>query len=124
MRGFEVPDRVPEDAEFTATVTVGNVGERDGTFRGTLGDAAMSAQPLIAVDVPAGTTTESSHEVRARFGESAELTVVLILSAITSWRYSAPRGADTAHGLITDSISWQDYWDQEQLTRTVRAASA
>lgn len=97
MRGFEVPDRVPEDAEFTATVTVGNVGERDGTFRGTLGDAAMSAQPLIAVDVPAGTTTESSHEVRARFGESAELTVVL---------------------------GWQDYWDQEQLTRTVRAASA
>ncbi len=28
-----------------------------------------------------------------------------ILSAITSWRYSAPRGADTAHGLIADSIN-------------------
>jgi hypothetical protein len=30
---------------------------------------------------------------------------LFILSAVTAWRYSAPRGAENAHELTADSIS-------------------
>lgn len=93
VRGFDLPDGAADGDRVPATVTVANVGDRDGTFRAGLGNAAMSAQPLVAVDVPAGERVEHTHELRARFRDGAELTVVL---------------------------RWHDWWDPTQLERTVR----
>jgi len=97
VREVTAPERVAADTEFPVTLAIANVGERDGTFRGGLGLTAMSAPPLIAVDVPAGTTRETTRSVRAHFGDSATLTV---------------------------RLTWGDWWDKDELTRTVQRESS
>jgi len=67
VRGFDVPDEAADGDRVPATLTVANVGDRDGTFRAGLGDAAMSAQPLVAVDVPAGERVEHNPRTPCAF---------------------------------------------------------
>ncbi|MFC7141064.1 hypothetical protein ACFQMA_14665 [Halosimplex aquaticum] len=61
LRGFEV-ENVPGD-EIAVTLTVANVGVGDGTFLAEVGHAAMSDQPELTVEVPAGETRTVTRRV-------------------------------------------------------------
>lgn len=74
LRGFEVRDVSGE--EIGVTLTIANTGSGDGTFLAEVGDAAVSDQPEVSVDVPAGETVTATRRVSA-FGDRDELTVVL-----------------------------------------------
>lgn len=75
LHEFEVED-VPGD-KVEATLTVENTGEGDGTFVAEVGDAMISDQPEVFVDVPAGETVTVTRKVWAEFRDRKELTVVL-----------------------------------------------
>lgn len=65
VRSFEVPERATPEERIEVSVTVANVGERDGTFVAELGNAAISDQPEIFLDVPAGETVTHTGSIRA-----------------------------------------------------------
>lgn len=63
--------------EVELSLTVENVGERDGRFLAEAGDAGLSDQPEIEVPVPEGETVTATRRVSASFGGREELSVVL-----------------------------------------------
>lgn len=78
VRGFEVPDAVEREEAFEATLTVANVGDRDGDFLAELGSTDISDTPELSVEVPAGETVTHRERVDPYILEgSSELTLVL-----------------------------------------------
>lgn len=77
VRSFEVPERATPDETLDVAVTVANVGERDGTFIAELGNAAISDQPEIFLDVPQGGTATVHESVTADVPGGDEMRVVL-----------------------------------------------
>ncbi|MFB6304887.1 MAG: hypothetical protein ABEH47_06960 [Haloferacaceae archaeon] len=77
VESFETPSTAVPDDEFEATLGVRNEGERDGTFLAEVGNAAVSDQPEVELDVPAGGTTTGTASVDAYFGDRREMEVVL-----------------------------------------------
>ncbi|MCT9098222.1 hypothetical protein [Haloarchaeobius sp. HME9146] len=77
VRAFDMPAHTSEGEQLSVSVTVANVGARDGTFIAELGDAAMSDQPEIAIEVPEDESVTETFAVDARFSQRDEMTVVL-----------------------------------------------
>ncbi|WP_415379333.1 hypothetical protein [Halosimplex sp. TS25] len=105
LREFGV-ENAPGD-EVAVTLTVANTGAGDGTFLAEVGDAAMSDQPELAVEVPAGETRTVTRRVRFQNvwndGDDEPATVVL--------RYRETRMERTleaADGTATDSQTATD----------------
>ncbi|MFB6080988.1 MAG: hypothetical protein ABEJ81_08325 [Haloferacaceae archaeon] len=77
VESFSVPETAVPDDEFEATLSVGNDGDRDGTFLAEVGNALISDQPEVTLDVPVGETVTGHPPVEAHFGDGDELPVVL-----------------------------------------------
>lgn len=79
LREFAVED-APGD-EVAVTLTVANTGTGDGTFLAEVGNAAMSDQPELAVEVSAGETRTVTRRIRFQNvwndGDDEPATVVL-----------------------------------------------
>lgn len=74
LQGFEAEDAPGDEVEVT--LTVANTGEGDGTFVAEVGDAEVSDQPEVFVDVPAGETVTVERRAWAAFVND-EVTVVV-----------------------------------------------
>lgn len=78
VRDWSVPDRVESGEAFEASVTVANVGGRDGRFLTTLGVKQGSlGLPETSVEVPAGETVTHTVILDPEYVEGGEFRVVL-----------------------------------------------
>lgn len=76
LRKVEIDDRVDPGEPIEVTLTVANVGERDGTFLSALGLEMMSGLGSARIEVPAGETVESSHTIGTFEGEASYTIIV------------------------------------------------
>lgn len=76
VESFATPETAT-GSTFETELTVRNDGGRDARFLAEVGDAAMSDQPEVTLDVPAGETATKRPSVPAHFGDDDEMTVVL-----------------------------------------------
>lgn len=77
VESFDAPRTAVPDDEFETTLAVRNEGERNGRFLAEVGNALVSDQPEVTVDVSDGETVTRHPTVRAHFGDGDELAVVL-----------------------------------------------
>lgn len=78
VRGFQVPGSVAPGSTFGVTLTVANVGDRDGRFLAELGATTISDTPELRVGVPAGETVEHVERLDPYVpGDADELILVL-----------------------------------------------
>ena len=79
VKSWSVPESVPHGQRFEASVTVENVGDRDGRFLATLGVKQGSlGVPETSVEVPAGETRTHTVSIDPHYFEGIEsLRVVL-----------------------------------------------
>lgn len=75
LHAFDAVDVSGEEVEVLLKVE--NVGKSDGRFLAEAGNAALSDQPEIAIEVPRGETVATTRQVNARFRDEDEMTVVL-----------------------------------------------
>lgn len=78
LRSWSVPDRVERGTAFDVSVTVANVGERDGRFLATLGvEQGSLGVPERSVAVRAGETRRHTVTIDPEAHEADDLRVVL-----------------------------------------------
>lgn len=78
VRTFSVPDAVEHGAEFDASLTVANTGERDGEFLAELGATTISDTPELRFDVSAGAVVDHVEPVTPHYPADAQkLQIVL-----------------------------------------------
>lgn len=77
LESFAVPESARPEAAVDASLSVTNVGQRDGRFLAELGPTAMSDQSEIEHTVSVGETSTTTHSVPVRFFESETAEVVL-----------------------------------------------
>lgn len=63
VTGFQVPDRAKRGSTVTVTLTLRNDGGTAGTFRGNVGSAGLSGQPVKTIDVPPDSTRTEEYIV-------------------------------------------------------------
>lgn len=72
VTGFQVPERAKRGATATVALTLRNTGGTAGIFRGNVGSAGFSGQPVRTIDVPAESSRTEAFEVSLYEDEETE----------------------------------------------------
>ncbi|WP_458206918.1 hypothetical protein [Haladaptatus sp. NG-SE-30] len=77
IREFSVPDSSEAGGTLEATLTVANVGDRDGIFRTELGTNLISDTPELMLDIPAGESATRTETIDVPDFASDDVKIVL-----------------------------------------------
>ncbi|MDS0242248.1 MULTISPECIES: hypothetical protein [unclassified Haloferax] len=82
IESFEAPDTAADGQEVEVLITVANQGDRDGRFIAELGDAALSDQPEISIEVKKGESVTEIYDIEVNYLEEEKMVLVLKSSGV------------------------------------------